>query len=58
MKKMPIWEYLNDPNDVDTCSIGGNHMMNIYNRPLDAADVFNNQEATVPSIGFKLRYDE
>lgn len=58
MEKMDLWNYLNDPTDPDTCSIGGSHMMNIYNKALDAGDVFNNQLATVPSLGFKLRYDE
>lgn len=58
MYNMPIWQYLNDPNDPDTCSIGGIHMMNIYNMPLSAADVFNNQMATTASLGFQLRYDE
>ena len=58
MQKMPIWDFLNDPNDPDTCSIGGSHMMNIYNMPLSAADVFNNQMATTASLGFQLRYDE
>lgn len=58
MEQMPLWQYLNDISDTDTGSIGGNHMMNIYNRPLNAEDVFNNQEATCASLGFKLRYDE
>lgn len=58
MEQMPLWQYLNDISDTDTGSIGGNHMMNIYNRPLNAEDVFNNQESTCASLGFKLRYDE
>lgn len=58
MRDMDLWQYLNDPDDTDTCSIGGSHMLNLFNKPLNAEDVFNNQTATVPSIGFKLRYDE
>ena len=58
MDKMPLWTYLNDNTDTDTCSIGGSHMMNIYNHALDAEDVFNNDEATTISLGFKIRYDE
>ena len=58
MNDMDIWQYLNDPNDTDTCSIGGNHMLNLYGRPLDAEDVFNNGAATCASLGFKIRYDE
>lgn len=58
MDKMPLWTYLNDNTDADTCSIGGSHMMNIYNHALDAEDVFNNDEATTISLGFKIRYDE
>lgn len=33
-------------------------MLNLYGRPLDAEDVFNNGEATCESLGFKIRYDE
>ena len=58
MQKMPIWDFLNDPTDVDTCSIGGNHMLNLYDRPLSPEDVFNNQTATTDSLGFKIKFDE
>ena len=58
MQNIDLWQYLNDPSDSDTCSIGGNHMLNLYGRPLDAEDVFNNSEATCESLGFKIRYDE
>ena len=58
MQKMPIWDFLNDPTDVDTCSIGGNHMLNLYGRPLSPEDVFNNQTATTDSLGFKIKFDE
>ena len=58
IKTMPIWQYLNSDTDVDTCSVGGNHMLNIYGVPLNADDVFNNQEAMTDSIGFKISYVE
>ncbi|PWT34584.1 flagellin [Limosilactobacillus reuteri] len=58
LQTMPLWEFLNDPNDPDTGSIGGNHMENLYNRPLDAENVFNNQEAKCSSIGFKIIYSD
>ena len=58
MQKMPIWDFLNDPTDVDTCSIGGNHMLNLYGRPLSPEDVFNNQTATTDSLGFNIKFDE
>ena len=58
MKVMPLWEFLNDPKDTDTGSIGGNHMENLFNRPLDAEDVFNNQEAKCVSLGFKVVYED
>lgn len=58
MQDMELWQYLNDRRDTDTCSIGGSHMMNLFNGPLDAADVFNNETAKCQSIGFKIRYDE
>lgn len=52
--KMPIWTQLNDPNETDTLSIGGYYMMNLYGIKLDAHGVFNNANATTPTIGFKL----
>ena len=58
MNKMPIWQYLNNPSDTDTCSIGGNHMMNLYGKALDAEDVFNNAEAEKVSLGFKIDFME
>lgn len=58
MQNIDLWKFLNDPTDPDTCSIGGNHMLNLYGRPLNAEDVFNNEEATCESLGFKIRYDE
>ena len=57
MNTMPIWTCLNDANDTDTGSIGGSHMENLFNRPLSAEDVFNNQEATCVSLGFKVIYE-
>lgn len=58
MNTMPIWTCLNDANDTDTGSIGGSHMENLFNRPLSAEDVFNNQEATCVSLGFKVIYED
>lgn len=58
MKTMPIWQYLDNESDPDTGSIGGNHMLNIYGKALDADDVFNNEEAKSESLGFKLSYIE
>ncbi|KRN10842.1 flagellin [Liquorilactobacillus mali] len=57
MNTMPIWDYLNDSNDTDTCSIGGIHMMNLTGSVMDASSVFNNSAATTVSIGFKIIYD-
>lgn len=57
VNNMPLWEYLNDSNDQDTCSIGGSHMMNIYKMPLDASNVFDENLATTDSLGFKIIYD-
>lgn len=53
-----IWAALNDKTDPDTCSIGGIHMMNLYNTALTAQSVFNNGDATTDSIGFKMRYEK
>lgn len=58
LESMNLWNFLNDPSDTDTGSIGGSHMLNLFNGPLSAVDVFNNKTATVDSVGFKLRYDE
>ncbi|MFT9003205.1 MAG: flagellin [Liquorilactobacillus hordei] len=57
MNTMPIWDYLNDDNDTDTCSIGGLHMMNLTGVAMDASSVFNNSTATTVSTGFKIIYD-
>ena len=58
MKTMPIWQYLDNESDPDTGSIGGNHMLNLYGKALDADDVFNNEEAKAESLGFKISYIE
>lgn len=58
MKVMPIWQYLDNPADPDTGSIGGNHMLNLYGKALDAEDVFNNDAADRESLGFKIAYIE
>lgn len=58
LQTMSLWDNLNDIGDVDTGSIGGSHMLNLYNKPLDASDVFNNQLAETDSLGFKLQFDD
>lgn len=57
MKNMPIWKNLESMEDSDVCSIGGSNMMNIFNSPLNAENIFNNQMAKTPINSFKLRYD-
>lgn len=57
MDTMPIWDKLNDISDDDVCSIGGIHMMNLYNTPLNAENIFNNQSAETASVGFILSFD-
>lgn len=52
-----VWKWLFDKDDVDTGSIGGIHFMNLYGVPLTAETVFNNANATVDSIGFKIKKD-
>ena len=58
LENMDLWDSLNDLSDPDTGSIGGSHMINLYNKPLDSSDVFNNKLAEVPSLGFKLQFDD
>lgn len=58
MDQIPLWQYLNDRNDPDTCSIGGIHMLNLYGKALDADSVFNEDEAKTDSIGFKIQFDD
>lgn len=53
-----IWTALEDKEDLDTCSIGGIHMMNLYGIPLTAESVFNNSDAEVESLGFKIKYEK
>ena len=53
-----VWTMLFDDTDVDTGSVGGYHFMNIYNTRLNDENVFNNANATVDSIGFKLKIEK
>lgn len=49
-----IWERLEDPNEIDTMSVGGKHFMNMFGVSLTAETVFNNADATSESIGFVI----
>ena len=51
-----IWNFLNDPNDLDTGSFAGIHFMNLYGVPLTDANIFVPSSATIDSIGFKLEF--
>jgi hypothetical protein len=50
-----IWARLEDKSDIDVLSIGGDYFMNLYNKKLDAQNVFNGADASVDSIGFVLK---
>ncbi|AIR11738.1 DUF5048 domain-containing protein [Ligilactobacillus salivarius] len=52
-----IWNWLQDSQDHDTVSVGGIHFNNLYDKALDADDVFNEGEAKTDSIGFKIEYE-
>ena len=47
-----VWNRLEDPNEIDTLSVGGKYFMNLFGVSLTAETVFNNADATTDSIGF------
>ena len=51
-----VWNFLNNPNDLDTGSFAGIHFMNLYGVPLTDSNIFVPSSATVDSIGFKLEF--
>lgn len=53
-----VWNWLFNPNDIDTGSVGGIHFMNLYNMPLTAETVFNNANAIDKSIGFLIKIEK
>lgn len=53
-----VWQFLFNESDIDTGSVGGSHFMNLFNMPLDAETVFNNANATVPTLGFLLKIEK
>ncbi|MBO1087234.1 flagellin [Enterococcus mundtii] len=55
-KMNDIWALLDDPNNVDTMSIGGKYFLNLFGISLTAETVFNNANASTESIGFEINY--
>ena len=53
-----FWNFLFDEKDMDTGSIGGYHLMNLYGVRLDAESVFNNSSAVTDSIGFLIKIEK
>lgn len=51
-----VWNFLNNPNDLDTGSFAGIHFMNLYGVPLTDSNIFVPSSATIDSIGFKLEF--
>ena len=51
-----VWTKLEDPNEVDTMSVGGKHFMNLFGVSLTAETVFNNADAITDSLGFNLSF--
>ena len=51
-----VWDRLDDPNEVDTMSVGGKYFMNLFGVSLTAETVFNNADAVTDSLGFKISF--
>lgn len=51
-----VWNFLNNPNDLDTGSFAGIHFMNLYGVPLTDSNIFVPSSATIDSVGFKLEF--
>lgn len=50
-----IWTRLEDKTDVDVLSVGGDYFLNLFGRKLDKDNVFNESDAHIDSLGFKLK---
>lgn len=53
-----IWTALEDKNQIDTVSIGGKHLMNLFGASLTSETVFNNSDASEVSIGFQIKFEK
>lgn len=56
IKMNDVWERLEDSNEIDTMSVGGKYFMNLFGVSLTAESVFNNADARIDSIGFKVEF--
>ena len=52
-----IWTALDDKNNKETMSIGGKYFMNLYNKELNAENVFENMKKPSPSLGFNVIFE-